>query len=282
MNIKPRLISMGIGVLTTTLVMGNSLQGSYSQLGQPELKQNSEAGKLSLVANGEDFVRQGFVTKDNWRIDFEHIYVTLAEVKAYQTNPPFDADADTQVNSTETLVLLDSPKTIDLAAGDADADPILVTQVEAPPGFYNAIAWKVVPTNTADFENATIILQGTATKDSQTINFNIAVTQPLEYTCGEFIGDERKGFVQPGAGAELETTFHFDHVFGDGEAGADDPINTGALGFEPLAALATNNQLVIDETTLQSKLSPEDYQTFSKAIANLGHVGEGHCQDNYL
>ena len=48
-------------------------------------------GTLKFTANGEDFVRQGFVSKDGWRIDFDHVYITISDIAAYQTNPPYDA-----------------------------------------------------------------------------------------------------------------------------------------------------------------------------------------------
>ena len=85
----------------------------------------SDTGKLNIVANGEDFVRQGFVTKDGWQIDFEHLYVTLDEVTAYQTDPPYDAGEEGQPEATE-IVTIDGSVTVDLAEGDADAEPILV------------------------------------------------------------------------------------------------------------------------------------------------------------
>lgn len=53
----------------------------------------SAAGSLVIRANGEDFVREGFVTKDGWEVSFDHVYVTLAEVTAYQSDPAFDAEA---------------------------------------------------------------------------------------------------------------------------------------------------------------------------------------------
>lgn len=126
------------------------------------------------------------------------------------------------------------------------------------------------------------MIDGVAQKDGRTIDFMINVDKQLAYTCGEYVGEERKGFLNGGESGELETTFHFDHIFGDGEAPADDPINTGALGFEPLAALATGDTLEVDLATLESELSSEDYQTLEKAIAGLGHVGEGHCQETEL
>ncbi|MGB3613727.1 MAG: hypothetical protein WBA10_08035, partial [Elainellaceae cyanobacterium] len=51
-----------------------------------DASQNSaptQAGTLEFRANGEDFVRQGFVSKDGWQMDFDHLYVTLSELKAY-------------------------------------------------------------------------------------------------------------------------------------------------------------------------------------------------------
>jgi len=36
-------------------------------------------GKLQFYANGEDFVRQGFVSKDGWSISFDHVYITLSD-----------------------------------------------------------------------------------------------------------------------------------------------------------------------------------------------------------
>ena len=48
-------------------------------------------GKLQLNANGEDFVRQGFISKDGWSINFDHVYITLADVTACQTERKYIA-----------------------------------------------------------------------------------------------------------------------------------------------------------------------------------------------
>ncbi|MEL6321457.1 MAG: DUF4382 domain-containing protein, partial [Cyanobacteria bacterium J06626_14] len=74
-------------------------------------------------------------------------------------------------------------------------------------------------------------------------------------------------------------TFHFDHIFGDGDAPAEDPINTGALGFEPLAALASDGQLDVNTAMLEQQLSAEAYSVLEETVAGLGHVGEGHCAE---
>ena len=122
-----------------------------------------------------------------------------------------------------------------------------------------------------------MVMQGTATKDDKVINFDISLNRPIQYLCGEYVGDNRKGIVEADSPGELETTFHFDHVFGDAETSPDDALNVDALGFEPLAQLASANSLTIDDATLTQKLSAEDQEKLTKAIIGLGHVGEGHC-----
>ncbi|RMD68135.1 MAG: DUF4382 domain-containing protein [Cyanobacteria bacterium J149] len=237
--------------------------------------EDSTGETLTLVANGEDFIRQGFTSKDGWRIDFNHAYVTLDEVVAYQTDPPFNAESDENINASESIILVDDAITIDLAQGDENAPPITVAEVIAPTGVYNAISWKLI--NDAQ-TNSSIVLDGIAVKDGETINFVINLPMPLEYRCGEFVGDERKGVLEAGKDAQLETTFHFDHIFGDGEATPEDDINVGAIGFQPLAQLSNNGELNIDLATMKAQLSPEDYEKLEKNLQSLGHVGEGHCR----
>ena len=94
-----------------------------------------------------------------------------------------------------------------------------------------------------------------------------------------YIGDERKGFLDAGTQADVEATFHFDHVFGDGDAPADDSINTGVLGFNPLAELATDGTVMVDMASLKQSLEPQDYSTLENTLLGLGHVGEGHCSE---
>jgi hypothetical protein len=239
---------------------------------------SSETGTLQIYANGEDFVRQGFVSKDGWQINFDNVYANFDQVKAYQTDPPYDAESGKTINAKQEVTL--EGKTVDLAAGDENADPILLGEITAPAGRYNALSWTMSPAMEGPAAGSSLVMVGTATKGSQTIDFNIQMDKPFAYRCGQYVGDERKGILQAGNTAELEATFHFDHIFGDAEAPADDAINTGAIGFDPLAALAENGQLNVDMATLESQLSSEDLQKLTqKILPNLGHVGEGHCHD---
>ena len=234
---------------------------------------NSEKGKLAIVANGEDLIREGFVSKEGWRIDFNKVYVTLDKITAYQTDPPFNAQTDEQMKVSEKVVVLDNAKTVDLAAGDR----ILIRSVEAPPGRYNGLTWQIAVAETGPAAGNTMLLEGTAQKEDRNINFSIGVNKPVQYACGEFVGDDRKGILNAGGKADLETTFHFDHLFGDAVSAPDDAMNIDALGFDPLANLAENSAIDLDMTTLEKRLSPEEYQRLKQALTSLGHVGEGHC-----
>ena len=61
-------------------------------------------------------------------------------------------------------------------------------------------------------------------------------------------------------------SFHFDHIFGDGELSPEESLNQTALGFQPLADLAQGDNLELDWQGLQENLSSDDYQRLKKAI----------------
>lgn len=274
------LVKINTIALLSLLIASCSSETSESNNTSTVANNQGEA-TLNLVANGEDFVRQGFVTKDGWTMNFDRLDVNLSDVTAYQIEGAFEPKEGDKLDTleySEKVSLLDTPKVVDLAEGEADAEPIMVTNAEVTPGFYNAVAWKI-DTAGADSPLAgkTMVLQGTASKDEQVINFDISLNRPIQYLCGEYVGDERKGIIQAGETGELETTFHFDHIFGDRETSPDDALNVDALGFEPLAKLASSDSLTIDDAILDQQLSPEDQEKLTKAVIGLGHVGEGHC-----
>lgn len=243
---------------------------------------DSPPGTLVITANGEDFVRQGFVSKDGWQIDFDSVYVTLADLKAYQSEPPFEPEKQAQPTAQQ-IVEVSSPITVDLAAGDENAEPIVVTEIDdAPSGRYNALSWTMVAPADGPAAGYPLMLVGTATKDGESVDFQLQMSERLGFVCGDFIGDARKGILSSDQTADVEATFHFDHLFGDGDAPADDEINTGALGFEPIAALAENGEVSLTSDDLEQNLSQEDYKTLQTLLPSLGHVGEGHCEETLL
>jgi hypothetical protein len=236
----------------------------------------AETGTLTFTANGEDFVRQGFTSKDGWNISFDHVYVTLTDVEAYQTDPPYDAESGETPDGVE--VRLDGTYTLDLAAGDENAEPLVIeTAADAPAGQYNALSWRMIPATEGDAAGSTLLIDGTADKDGETIEFVLSTDREYAYTCGEYIGDERKGILAGGDEADLEATFHFDHIFGDGDVALDDSLNVGALGFDPLAAQAQDGTLTVTLSELEERLSAEEFATLQSTLETLGHVGEGHC-----
>ncbi len=241
------------------------------------------SGTLEFYANGEDFVRQGFVSKDGWSISFEGVTVNLTDISAYQTNPPFDPDSEADVDALES-VALEGTFLIDLAEGDENADPLLIGAIEdAPAGRYNAVSWRMVNTEDEDGDMVyALVIDGTAERDDETIEFVIHIEQEYEYTCGEYVGDERKGILSADGVANLELTFHFDHIFGDDELPMDDDLNVLAPGFDMLAPLAVDGVLDVTLADLEEGLSEEDYQMVVDILPTLGHTGEGHCRESVV
>lgn len=230
-------------------------------------------GTLIFRANGGDLVRQGCVSKDGWSIQFDHVYVTLAGVTAYQTEPPYDPHSGDEIEA-DTKVELDRTFTVDLADGGPDAPPVQVVSVgNAPVGHYNAISWEMVPGESG----YPLVIEGTAEKDGETIDFTLQVENEYSYACGDYLGDERKGILTKDGQAELEMTFRFDHIFGDAEAPMDDVLNMGAPGFAPFAQAAKGGSVEMDMAEMEEALSAEDYQILVDALPMLGHVGEGYC-----
>lgn len=278
-----RLIGLfGLGLLVALAVWGCTAAPENAPANiptnAPVVAVETGTGTLQFRANGEDFVRQGFVSKDGWDMRFDHVYVTLANLTAYQTDPPFDPDTSDALQAT-IQTSLDQSVTVDLAEGDEMADPLLIGEVTAPAGRYNALAWELVRATDGPASGAVLLMEGSATKDGTTLPFRISVDMASAYICGDFVGDVRKGMLEPGGTADLEATFHFDHLFGDGDAAPEDDINTSALGFAPFAALAQDGTLDVDMAALQAGLAPTDYAILTDM--HLAHVGEGHCRNTY-
>ena len=247
------------------------------------LQAADDVGTLQFYANGEDFVRQGFTSADGWAIEFEHVYVYLVDVTAYQTDPPYDADLEDELSAQVTVDLAE-PVLIDLAEGDEDAESLPVGAVDdVPVGHYNALAWRMVNApddeeTDSEVEGYTLVMVGIATRDEDMVDFTLRIEAEYGYLCGEYVGDARKGFVLAGEIGDLEMTFHFDHIFGDVTMLADDDLNAGSLGFDPLAALAEDGVVDVDLARLEAALDDEQYtRLVDEILPSLGHAGEAHC-----
>lgn len=280
-SFKSSVKSSGFALLAVGLLSacsGNDVPQSNAPQGQTQPQAQGQ-GTLQIRANGEDFVRQGFVSKDGWEVSFDHVYVNLADITAYQTDPPFNPEGADPIRAQQQ-VTLPGEKTVDLAAGDENAEPILVGEVAAPAGRYNALSWRMANAKDGPAKGYALVIVGTGMKDGQTVNFALNLDREMTFTCGDFVGDARKGILEANGSADLEATFHFDHLFGDGDAPADDELNTGALGFGPIAALAQNGRVSADLKTLDTSLSKENRDLLNSILPSLGHVGEGHCRQS--
>jgi hypothetical protein len=277
--------SLALAIPSLLLGCGTTQNTATTEAPQAETAQTeaspdaAESGVLQVYANGEERPQVGFTSADGWDLSFENIYVHFSELKAYQTEQPYDATTGEEIQNAAKEVSFE-PGTVDLVTGNEDDPTVLVSEVSGvEPGHYNAISWRVSPAPDGPAEGHSMVVVGTAERDGETVDFVLNVDREFAYYCGDFVGDERKGFVEPGETGELEATFHFDHLFGDGSNPADDPLNVTALGFDPIAALATDGQVEADLSTLQANLSPEDYARLEAALVELGHAGEGHCYE---
>lgn len=216
----------------------------------------ADTGQLRLLADGEDLATEGFLapklTRDGWELRFERILVTLANVTAHQTEPPYDAESGAPIESDISVTLVEAPLTVDLLA-TGETGLVDVVTVEAPSGFYNALSWDLVPGP----DGVSMAFVGTAKRDGEEVDFRLATRDAVRHLCGEYVGDERKGILEAGGAAELDVTFHLDHLFGRADRPADGDMNQAALGFD---AFASGGEHV-----------------FSLAELHIGHVGEGHC-----
>lgn len=215
----------------------------------------AQAGSLTLFASGEDLATEGFnapkLTKDGWALQFTRITATFDQITAWQTDPPFMADGP---EISGLPVGFTGPFTVDLVDADEN-DLVALTTVEAAPGHYNALSWALVPGD----DGFSLMFEGIARKDGQEVSFTLRSRDSVAHACGEYLGDERKGFVTEGGEADLEITLHLDHIFGRADKRDDDEMNLEAIGFEPFAA---GGEFELPLGGL-----------------HLGHVGEGHCYD---
>lgn len=258
-------------------------------------------GSVAITANGEEFVRDGFTSMDGWDLIFDHLYVNVTGPTAYQVveteasstfRPLHAGHSHEDIPEGSAHVALTGSHLVDLSQGDEATTVGIIT--EAPMGNYNRLNFDITratpdsqpitPVTASvvdDLAGHSIILVGSAENGGNTITFTIKFTEEMRYTdCGP---NETEGVVAEDGQGTAEMTFHFDHVFGDEETlGEADSVNEIALGFGPLAALATGGVLDITQDDLGTQLSGSDYLTLIDALRTIGHSGEAHCHYSVL
>ena len=269
LTVVPMIVFLSGAVLAGLTACGNGGQRGAAKAptaeGPPSAAGGSAVpGSIVFTANGEDFVRRGFVDKQGWSISFENLYVNIAEPTAYV--PGGDAE-----------VVLEGSHWVDLAEGAVDAEPIVMGSVhEVAPANYQSLRFALRRTPGGPYAGSSIVMIGAAQREGVEIPFTIRLDEEMLFDGREgYVGDELKGLLQPGSTTEVEMTFHFDHVFGDNEADAEDHINTGSVGFDFFYAFAEDGVVDVHQADLQGA---EGYSTLVQALWTLGHLGEGHCE----
>ncbi|MDY6969060.1 MAG: DUF4382 domain-containing protein [Spirochaetota bacterium] len=230
-----------------------------------EIPLKDKTGTIFFTANGEDFVRKGFIDKQGWRIEFDKLFVNIRNPRAYIPE------------SDMPEVILKGSHWVDLAEGGKDASPILLGKVEnVKAGNYQSLKFNIRKTKTGEYKGYSIVMKGKAYKKDKSVDFIIKFNEEIDYHGRDgFVGDEVKGLLLPCKSTTVEMTFHFDHIFGDAEAKADDHINIGSVGFDFFNRFAKKGCVDISQTDMESS---NGYNILVKAIWTLGHLGEGHCE----
>ena len=158
-----------IGVLVLSAIVLGLLLGCGAR----------ETGTLQFYANGEDFVRQGFVSKDGWSMSFDHVFLNLADISGYQTDPPYDPHDGGEPDASEE-VGLGGTFLIDLAEGGANAGPLEVGQVvDAPAGQYNAVGWRMVKAAEGPAADYSLVMVGTGEKEGQQVDLSLLIKKMI-------------------------------------------------------------------------------------------------------
>ena len=261
-----------IPLMVAVAVVALGCDGGTEEAEQP-------TGTLVFMLNGEGFAREGFVSEDGWRVDFDHVWVNVVGPTAFQVVEEVNqallvlhaGHPHAEIPEGAAQVALDDAFWMDVHQGDGPL--VLGTVEDAPIGHYNRVSFGLAPT-----DDGSLVFIGVATKDGVEIPFTIRLDTAIDFTaCGPH--PDSIGVLAEGAEAEAELTLHFDHIFGDADEGPADPaevdtVNHLAIGFEPFAALAVDGAVEIGQADIEAL--PE-WEQLQDALLTLGHTGEAHC-----
>ncbi|MDF1516244.1 MAG: DUF4382 domain-containing protein, partial [Anaerolineae bacterium] len=176
-------------------------------------------GTLEFYVNGGDRIFVGMVSKDGWKVVFNHFYVSMSDITSYQSDPPYDPIYSADIIRYETSVSLDGVHTADIAQGGGRR--LVGTIPDAPAGLYNAISWKLTPGTEGEANGYSVVMIGQAGKGDQVIDFSIKLNLEGGFQCGEHFAEgydaaKKIGQLDSGGTAFNELTYAVETFFGDG------------------------------------------------------------------
>lgn len=225
---------------------------------------HKQTGTLEFRANGEEFIKQGLISKEGWHLQFDQLLINIANPTAYH--------CDTDLPE----LTLKGNYLCDLTKGTKEDPSVLLKRLEqVQPGNYQSLRFSVEPLETGEYAGYSIILCGTAEKESAQLPFEIKLSEGLTFVGQEgYVGDSIKGLLNPGGTTDVEMTFHFDHLFGNQSAAQTSHVNIDSPGFALFANFAKEGVIQVDQNQL---INSPNYSKLMKALQSLGHLGEGHC-----
>lgn len=226
---------------------------------------SSGRGDLHFTANGEEFIAEGFTSKEGWDLSFDSVLVNLSEIEAYN---PTDSGLSAKLEGTYLVDLKDS----------FGLDPTVSVESlkEVPAGNYQSLRFSLKQIESGDHAGYSIILFGNAGKEGTTIPFTIRISEELTFDGKEgYVGDSIKGLLNENETADVEMTFHFDHLFGDAGSGPEEHVNAQSPGFAMFLDYEKEGRIDVSQEDL---MNHRNFNLFIGAVETLGHLGEGHCE----
>ena len=226
---------------------------------------SSKKGNLLFNANGEDFVVNGLISKEGWKVDFDKVLVNLGSPQAY--NP----------ENQDLKAILEGDHLVDLKRGTSARPEVSVGIVShADTGNYQSLKFSLKRIESGEYAGYSIVLIGIAQKDEIKVPFIIKLDEEMTFNGREgYVGDSIKGILGEDKTTDVEMTFHFDHIFGNIEMGDEDHVNSESPGFALFLDFIKDKTIDVDQKEMRDHSL---YNSLIHGIETLGHLGEGHCE----
>ncbi|MDV2998657.1 MAG: hypothetical protein N5P05_000263 [Chroococcopsis gigantea SAG 12.99] len=194
---------------------------------------------VSLTIEADNTIKNGLTSKDGWKLQFHHLYVTIAKMKP-AANMSYEKN-----HGNNTITLVEVPTTIDI------------------------ISPRTPSLKSSENKTHAVIINGVATKDDRRIEFTLSFDRERDYICDRLT--KGNNYLAPQPPQQIDTSLGFERLFGNAERAASDTINQNAIGFQPLANLSRNQSLNLDEASLKT------YLPLTQNLTNVNNISDNNC-----